>query len=260
MKEEFDKILSKVKENWEHYKIEFKNCFNDLKSKDTFYKQIPNLLTASRAIGIIPVNILFLTGNMIPGMVLLGLLLSTDFIDGKIARKYGIVTKFGADLDAVCDKIMAIGLLIPLLFASPILIINLLLEVIISVINVSGRLKGIDTKTLFSGKVKTCFLSLTLGMGYLMKFIPTFYHAFILSSIITIPAQIKTILDYKKYVSAEEEINEVINSQDRCNEPVLSDREQKIKDLQREKEFLLSTKNNVMDKPKVKKRKKGTNK
>ena len=169
MKNDFKKILATIKENWNYYMGEFKKCFEDLKHKDTFYKQIPNLLTASRAVGMIPVNILFLTGNMVSGMVLLGLLLSTD---GKIARKYGIVSKFGADLDAVCDKIMAIGLMLPLLFDMPLLIFNGLLEVIIASFNVMGRLEGIDTKTLFSGKVKTWFLSLTLALGYLAKFIP----------------------------------------------------------------------------------------
>lgn len=250
-------LLSTIKEKWNYYMEEFKNCFNDLKHKETFYKQIPNLLTASRAIGMIPVNILFLTGNMVPGIVLLGILLSTDFFDGKIARKYGIVSKFGADLDAICDKIMAIGLMIPLIFSSPILVLNILMEVIIASFNVMGRINGVDTKTLYSGKIKTWFLSLTLGLGYLAKFIPTCNPIFMLSSLVTIPIQIKTALDYKNYISNAKNMNSLNNDNDlEKNEYKLSDRQKQINDLKREKEFLLSCKDKENKKEKIKKRKK----
>ena len=254
MKKGFKEMLPTIKENWNRYMNEFKKCFDDLKHKETFYKQIPNLLTASRAVGMIPVNILFLTGNMVPGIILLGMLLSTDFFDGKIARKYGIESKFGADLDAICDKIMAIGLMIPLFFVSPLLLINVLLEGIIAIMNVTGRLKGLNTKTLFSGKVKTWFLSLTLGLGYLTKFIPSGYVAFVLSSLVTMPIQIKAIFDYKKYIAREEKINMIneMNNNYIDLEQVLSDREQKIEDLKKEKEFLLSIQEEVDAKSKIK--------
>jgi len=52
-----------------NYKSEILECFNDLKSKKTFYKQIPNLLTVSRAVGVIPINILFFTGNIYAALI-----------------------------------------------------------------------------------------------------------------------------------------------------------------------------------------------
>ncbi|MBQ8839973.1 MAG: CDP-alcohol phosphatidyltransferase family protein [Clostridia bacterium] len=38
----------------------------------------------------------------------------TDFLDGKIARKYNLVTDFGKFIDAVADKIMIFGMLLAL--------------------------------------------------------------------------------------------------------------------------------------------------
>ena len=261
MKKGFNKeknINSNVKENWLYYKKEIKNALNDLRHKNTFYKQIPNLLTVSRVVGMIPVSILMLTGNTILGMVVLGLILSTDFFDGKIARKYGLVSKFGADLDAVCDKIMAFLLMIPLLFMNLILIFTMILEGAISFANVKARINGIDTKTVFTGKVKTWFLSVTLLLGYLTKLVSYCHYAFMILSALTMLIQIKTYYDYVKLISrkkANEGAKKIEKETD--NELEKVKREDKIAELKREKEYLLSlddtcNKENV----KVRKRKK----
>ena len=152
-----------------NYKEEIKKCFKDLKSVKTFYKQIPNLLTLSRAVGGPIVGTIFLLGHPVAAVLFLSLLLLTDMFDGKLARIFGVVSKFGADLDAFCDKIMFLGLSIPLL-VYPAVLINFIFEGIISLINVVGRINGLDTRTVFSGKVKTCFLSMMLGSGYLVKY------------------------------------------------------------------------------------------
>ena len=96
-----------------------------------------------------------------------------------------------------------------------------------------------------------------MGLGYLTKFIPACHEVFILSSILTIPAQVKTFYDYKKYISKEDKIN-VVNEDNNVNdtEQVISEREQKIIDLQKEKEFLLSSKEEDNEKIKTKKKSK----
>ena len=152
------------------YKDDFDNYIGYTKNIKTWYKLIPNLLTIARPIGMIPVNILFFTGNIVSALILTGGLLITDFFDGKLARKWNIQSKLGADLDAVGDKVMFLGLVLPLLLSYPVLMINLLGEFFIAAVNVKGRIDGLDTKTVFLGKIKTCFLSLTLGLGYLVHF------------------------------------------------------------------------------------------
>lgn len=170
-----------MKEKIKEYEEDLKECRENLKSVKTWYKLIPNLLTVSRPIGMIPANILFFTGNVVPAIILTSLLLLTDLFDGKLARKWNCQSKFGADLDAVCDKLMFVGLSLPLIINYPLFIVNFLLEGAIASVNVLGRLKGLDTKTVYSGKIKTWFLSLTLGMGYLVKFFninPMFLKSF----------------------------------------------------------------------------------
>ena len=160
-----------VLENKINYKEEIKKCLNDIKSIKTFYKQIPNLLTFSRALFGPVVSIMFLMGFPVAGVISTMLLFLTDMIDGKLARKWDVVSKFGADLDAFCDKIMFLGLSVPLLVGNPVIFLNFILEGVISLINVIGRINGLDTKTVFSGKVKTCLLLVMLGVGYLVQYL-----------------------------------------------------------------------------------------
>ena len=50
------------------------------------------------------------------GVVLFILTALTDMLDGKIARKYNLITNFGKFMDPVADKFMVIGTLMALLF------------------------------------------------------------------------------------------------------------------------------------------------
>lgn len=185
-----------------NYKKEIMKCINDLKNKNTVYKQIPNLLTFSRA-ALIPISsILFLTNHPIIGIIYTVLIEATDLFDGRLARKWNVQSKFGADLDAFCDKVMFLSLSIPLIISYPLVLINFLLEASISIINVIGRIKGLNTKTVFSGKVKTCFLSLMLISGYLVKFfelpLPALNILIGITFITQIIALINYIKEYKK--------------------------------------------------------------
>lgn len=152
------------------YNDDIKDCKNWLKNIKTWYKLIPNILTLSRPIGMIPANILFFSGSPLAAVILTSLLLLTDLFDGKLARKWNVQSKLGADLDAVGDKVMFLGMALPLIVSNPIMLLSISFEGAIAFVNVVGRLKGLDTKTVYSGKVKTCFLSLTLGIGYLVEF------------------------------------------------------------------------------------------
>lgn len=233
-----------VQEYLKKYKEELKKCINDLLHKETRYKQVPNLLTISRAIGMIPVNILLLNGNITIGIALITALLITDFFDGKIARKWNIQSKFGADLDAVCDKLMFLGLAIPLMINNKALIANFMLEGIISYINVLGRINGLDTKTVFAGKIKTCFLSTTLIIGYLTKFFGLNSTWFNILTSMTIGTQVITIDNYlkeyndmkNKKLIKEQEKEQIINK-----EEIIKEQEKNLKEeLIKEKDFLLN--------------------
>ncbi len=79
---------------------------------------VPNFITAMRVILSFAVAILL----CIPckwlitlAFVLYVLSAVSDWVDGYIARKYNIVTNIGKFMDALCDKIMVIGLFLVLL-------------------------------------------------------------------------------------------------------------------------------------------------
>lgn len=193
------------------YKEEFKKCFSDLRHKDTFYKQIPNLLTFMRLIFAIPAGVLYYV-NPILSASLIALLWATDAIDGKIARKFNLQSKLGADMDTIADKLMFLGSSIPLLGNIPFLAFNFLLEGVISGINVYGRLKGVNTKTVVSGKIKTILMALTLVFGYLTQLLPL--PRIILTALIGATSVMQTIAinDYvEEYDRMKKEANNKVD-------------------------------------------------
>ena len=149
-------IMKTESKKWiKEFGIDLKNNINDLKSLKTFYKQIPNILTFIRALAPIPFNIFYFNKMYKWSIIVLAISFFTDAIDGKIARKYNLVSKFGAQLDAMCDKLIVIGVIIPVCFQNYGLLLNLILELVISFTNVLASLKGIKPKSSMIGKLKT---------------------------------------------------------------------------------------------------------
>ena len=231
------------KELFSKYKDDLDNCKKDLKNIRTWKRQLPNFLTILRPIGMIPANILFFTGNVVPAIVLTGLLLSTDFFDGKLARKWDCQSKLGADLDTVGDKIMFLGMALPLIITNPLMLVNILMEASIALVNVVGRLKGIDTKTVYSGKVKTWLTSITLIIGYLVQFLGV--PSSILTALISITAasqgfalgeyiyKYKQMMEEKNNIKLDIKVFDEGKTNDLKIEPSL------VETLKREREFVL---------------------
>ena len=103
---------------------------------DKFYKfakgkgimNLPNKLTISRMV-MIPVFVLFFylqfTGHFFVALVVFAAASLTDLFDGKIARKYNLVTNLGKFLDPIADKVLVATAFIVLLTKPFIFAINL---------------------------------------------------------------------------------------------------------------------------------------
>lgn len=240
------------------YKEEFKKAINDLKDIKTFHKQIPNILTFLRLVGAIPAGLLFsINPNLSIGLI--AFLWFTDAIDGRIAKKFNAQSKLGADMDAFADKIMFLASSLPLMTFAPSLILNFILEGVISLVNVTGRIKGLDTKTVLSGKIKTVSLALTLVSGYLVQYFNMPLVILDLLMKFTTGFQFIAIKDYifefirmdkksKKNIINEEitETNdkELIKDDKQNEELSLSKVNNPIDELKKEREFYISISEN----------------
>ena len=175
---------------------DLKDNFLQLFSLKTFYRQIPNLLTTFRLLVLIPFNILYFTNHKLAAIIILIIAFLTDAVDGKIARKYNLTSRFGANLDAISDKLMVIFIIVPICHTHYGLIINLALEIIIAVINTWSCALGVKVKSSSIGKLKTWPLFITIAVAHFSSIYQL--PSIILTSMICITAflQIFTAIDY----------------------------------------------------------------
>lgn len=179
---------------------DFRKEFKNIKKKE-IKRQIPNLLTLSRGLAPIVIIPAILFNKLYFVIILLIIFALTDFLDGKIARKYNLVSEFGVKLDAVCDKIFAIGLIIPAIINHGIFIFNFVMEIAISYTNLLSYTKGNNPRSTIIGKIKTALLSLTLILAY----IPNMNNLVIfIFSLITIICQVITLI---KYINTDMEMD-----------------------------------------------------
>mgnify|MGYP002672935253 CR=1 FL=1 len=127
---------------------------------------LPNKLTILRTI-MIPV---FLIVLYIPGLGMKGDIIAaaifiiaslTDLLDGKIARKYNLVTNFGKFMDPLADKLLVCSALIALIdldrIPAWIVIIIIAREFIISGFRLIAADNGVVIAASYWGKFKTTF-------------------------------------------------------------------------------------------------------
>lgn len=100
----------------------------------------------------------------------------TDFLDGKIARKRGLVTDFGKVMDAIADKVLVNGVLVVLacngLIPSVIPVIIITRDIFVDSIKMVAGSKGKAVGASILGKLKTIAMmcGLTLTFFYNLPF------------------------------------------------------------------------------------------
>ena len=131
---------------------------------------LPNKLTILRMI-MIP---FFLVALMVPGipggkwiaLALFCLASLTDMLDGKIARKYNLITDFGKFMDPLADKLLVCSAMIALIdldrIPAWVVIIIIAREFIISGFRLVASDNGVVIAASYWGKFKTAFQMLTV--------------------------------------------------------------------------------------------------
>ena len=135
----------------------------------------------------------------------------TDFIDGKVARKYNMVTDFGKMIDAISDKILTNTLIVVLAaenMVHPIIAVIIIgRDIIVDSIKMLIGNKGKAVAAIKVAKYKTAALmvGLTLKMFYDLPFslIPVRVsdYLLILASVLAIVSGAKYYVMAKEYIT-----------------------------------------------------------
>ena len=167
---------------------------------------LPNKLTILRVI-LIPFFVVFLMapyfegyGNYIALAIFIVASL-TDMLDGKIARKYNLVTNFGKFMDPLADKLLVCSALICLIesgkLAAWIVIVIIAREFIISGFRLVASDNGVVIAASYWGKFKT--VSQMLMVIVLILDLP--HPAFrMLGTVLTYLALILTVVSLMDYI------------------------------------------------------------
>jgi len=137
---------------------------------------LPNKLTVLRVL-LIPFFVWAVLGDPVPGYskyiaVLIFIVASlTDLLDGKIARKYGLVTNFGKFMDPLADKLLVCAALICLvssgMLSAWMVIVIISREFIISGFRLVASDNGVVIAANYWGKFKTTFQMLMIIVLFL---------------------------------------------------------------------------------------------
>jgi len=228
------------------YKIfitEVKNSNNKIKTA------LPNILTASRLLAPLFIFPATLLGNFPLALIFASLFALTDAFDGFLARKWNTTSEFGRNLDAICDKFFLLGVIIPFL-TNPIIIPTLVLEGIISIINLKSAFKNNNPKSTYLGKGKTILLSLLITLSYLLKALNINLNTLLPLIISTNIVQTITAIDYIKIDNKKEKTkeNKNINIKEKQKIENISKIKKELIEYKHLKEFL--TKKEIKEKEK----------
>lgn len=135
----------------------------------------------------------------------------TDFLDGKLARKYNLVTDLGKMLDAIADKVLVNSVLIILAssgFISPIIpVVIIVRDSIVNSIKMVAGSKGNVVAAIYSGKIKTACLmvGIVLTLFYNLPFellnIKVADALLIIACVFSIISAVQYYQMNKKYIS-----------------------------------------------------------
>ncbi len=171
---------------------------------------LPNKLTLFRVI-LIPFFVVFMlvnvTGNADKWIALIIFIIAslTDLLDGKIARKYNLITDFGKFMDPLADKLLVCSALICLVSLNKIpawiVIIIIAREFIISGFRLIAADNGRVIAASYWGKFKTTF-----QMIMVILMIADISQLFILTQIIMYAALILTVVSLVDYLVKNKDV------------------------------------------------------
>ena len=173
---------------------------------------LPNKLTTFRVI-LIPFFVFFMLAPNMTGInhyiaaAIFIVASLTDLLDGKIARKYNLVTNFGKFMDPLADKLLVCSAMICLIqtgqLAAWIVVIIIAREFNISGFRLIASDNGVVIAASYWGKFKTTFQMLMVIVLILNVQMPFFQ---ILGKILTYAALILTVVSLIDYIVKNKDV------------------------------------------------------
>lgn len=143
-------------------------------------KKLPNMICWFRII-LVPFILLFLLDSpvseamslktrIVVSGIIFAIAIISDAVDGRIARKFNVVSNFGKFLDPIADKLLVLGVLCAFIevgFVStvPVLLI-LAREFLITGLRLGAMSKGEVVAANWWGKVKTICQGISIGLFF----------------------------------------------------------------------------------------------
>ena len=173
---------------------------------------LPNKLTTFRVI-LIPFFVFFMLAPNMTGInhyiaaAIFIVASLTDLLDGKIARKYNLVTNFGKFMDPLADKLLVCSAMICLIqtgqLAAWIVVIIIAREFIISGFRLIASDNGVVIAASYWGKFKTTFQMLMV-IVLILNIQMSFFQ--ILGVILTYVALILTVVSLIDYIVKNKDV------------------------------------------------------
>ena len=172
---------------------------------------IPNIITVFRLLLLIPLFITFFYEKYLLSLVIIVISGVSDVVDGRIARKFNMVSEFGKIMDPIADKLTQIALMLLISFRQIYLLIPcaalVVKEVVSGIIGiyVVSKLKHM----LFAdwhGKLSTVFLYVMVGAHMLMLVIwgkiilPVSYVMIVISTFLILMSFVLYLIRYTGYI------------------------------------------------------------
>lgn len=143
------------------------------KDKDKRVKKcIVNGLTGSRVVATFMMPILFNILSAPVFLLVVAVVLFTDFLDGKLARKWDVSTIFGSYADMTADKLFGAAVLLVLGGIYPLMYIPLVMEGVIAYINSKAVSHGAIGKSSQIGRIKTWVMGVSMCLLLLTGMAP----------------------------------------------------------------------------------------
>lgn len=175
------------------------------KMRASKYFNIPNLLGYLRLI-LIPVFLfLYVNNTYVAAFIVLVISFLSDFVDGKVARKFDMITDFGKILDPIADKLTQLALVIAITFKHPFMMYFLILFVIkelymgIMGLYLIKKGKGVNGAQMYgkicTGVIDVCCLVLLLAIDM------SYFYGILIIAVMMVMAVISLVCYIRFHIS-----------------------------------------------------------